>query len=46
MSSIGSVQSLIHLDMDAIKAYEQAIKACGTSASSARSCASSASSRR
>jgi uncharacterized protein (TIGR02284 family) len=28
MSSIGSVQDLIHLDMDAIKAYEQAIKAC------------------
>ena len=28
MSSIGSVQGLIHLDMDAIKAYEQAIKAC------------------
>src|SRR2546423_8587260 len=28
MSSIGKVQDLIHLDMDAIKAYEQAIKAC------------------
>ena len=28
MSSIGSVHDLIHLDMDAIKAYEQAIKAC------------------
>jgi len=28
MSSIGSVQDLIHLDMDAIKAYDQAIKAC------------------
>jgi uncharacterized protein (TIGR02284 family) len=28
MSSIGTVQDLIHLDMDAIKAYEQAIKAC------------------
>src|SRR5205085_5784860 len=27
-SSIGSVQNLIHLDMDAIKAYEQAINAC------------------
>ena len=27
-SSIDSVQDLIHLDMDAIKAYEQAIKAC------------------
>ena len=27
-SSISSVQDLIHLDMDAIKAYEQAIKAC------------------
>jgi uncharacterized protein (TIGR02284 family) len=27
-SSIESVQDLIHLDMDAIKAYEQAIKAC------------------
>jgi uncharacterized protein (TIGR02284 family) len=28
MSSIREVQNLIHLDMDAIKAYEQAIKAC------------------
>ena len=28
MSSIAKVQDLIHLDMDAIKAYEQAIKAC------------------
>jgi uncharacterized protein (TIGR02284 family) len=28
MSSISSVQDLIHLDMDAINAYEQAIKAC------------------
>jgi uncharacterized protein (TIGR02284 family) len=28
MSSIGKVQDLIHLDMDAVKAYEQAIKAC------------------
>ena len=28
MSSIGAVQDLIHLDMDAIKAYDQAIKAC------------------
>jgi uncharacterized protein (TIGR02284 family) len=28
MSSIKSVQDLIHLDMDAIRAYEQAIKAC------------------
>ena len=27
-SSISSVQDLIHLDMDAIKAYEQAIKSC------------------
>ncbi len=28
MSSIKAVQDLIHLDMDAIRAYEQAIKAC------------------
>jgi uncharacterized protein (TIGR02284 family) len=28
MSSIGALQDLLHLDMDAIKAYEQAIKAC------------------
>jgi rubrerythrin len=28
MSSISSLQSLLHLDMDAIKAYDQAIKAC------------------
>jgi uncharacterized protein (TIGR02284 family) len=28
MSSISALQNLIHLDMDAIKAYEQAIKAC------------------
>lgn len=28
MSSIGTLQDLLHLDMDAIKAYEQAIKAC------------------
>jgi uncharacterized protein (TIGR02284 family) len=28
MTPIRAVQDLIHLDMDAIKAYEQAIKAC------------------
>lgn len=28
MSSISALQDLIHLDMDAIRAYEQAIKAC------------------
>jgi len=28
MTPIRSLQDLIHLDMDAIKAYEQAIKAC------------------
>ena len=28
MSSIGTLQDLLHLDMDAIKAYDQAIKAC------------------
>jgi uncharacterized protein (TIGR02284 family) len=28
MSSIGTLQDLIHLDMDAIRAYDQAIKAC------------------
>ncbi len=28
MSSISALNDLIHLDMDAIKAYEQAIKAC------------------
>jgi uncharacterized protein (TIGR02284 family) len=28
MSSIRSLQDLIHLDMDAIKAYDQAIRAC------------------
>ncbi|OLD33674.1 MAG: ferritin [Deltaproteobacteria bacterium 13_1_20CM_2_69_21] len=28
MSSIATLQDLIHLDMDAIKAYDQAIKAC------------------
>ena len=28
MSSISALQDLLHLDMDAIKAYDQAIKAC------------------